>query len=54
MRVLVHLEEEQIGELLDVIAVAHPVIAEDVTVVPEFLDDVLRIHESSSVQVINT
>ncbi len=40
LRALVrHFEEEQIGELLDIIAVTHPVVAEDVTVVPEFLDD---------------
>ena len=39
-----HLEEEQIGELLDVIAVAHAVVAKDVAVVPEFLDDGGGIH----------
>src|SRR5208337_4184749 len=34
-----HLEEEEEGELLDVVAVAHSVIAEDVAEVPEFLYD---------------
>ena len=34
-----HFEKEQIGELLDIIAVAHPIVAKNVTVVPEFLDD---------------
>ena len=33
-----HLEEEQKRQLLDVIAVRQPVIAQDVAVVPEFLD----------------
>ena len=36
-----HFEEEQVGELLDVVAVGHAVVAQDVAVVPEFLDDVL-------------
>ena len=35
-----HLEEQQISELLDVITVRHAVVAQDVAVVPEFLDDV--------------
>ena len=35
---------KQIGELLEVIAVAHPVITQDVAVVPEFLDDGCGIH----------
>ena len=34
-----HFEEEQIGELLDVIAIGEAVIAEDVAVVPEFVDE---------------
>ena len=34
-----HLEEQQIGELLDVVAVRHAVVAQNVAVVPEFLDD---------------
>ena len=33
-----HLEEEQKRQLLDVVAVRKPVIAQDVAVVPEFLD----------------
>ena len=32
-----HLEEQQIRQLLDVIAVAHPVVKQDVAVVPELL-----------------
>ena len=39
-----HLQEQQIGELLDVVAVAHAVVAQDVAVVPEFLDDGRSIH----------
>jgi len=35
-----HLEKEQIGQLLDVIAVAHAVIPQNVAVVPEFLDNI--------------
>ena len=34
-----HLEEEQVGELLDVVAVGDAVVAQDVAVVPEALDD---------------
>jgi hypothetical protein len=34
-----HFQEQQIGELLDVVAVAHAVVAQDVAVVPEFLDE---------------
>ncbi len=36
---LVHLEEQQVGELLDVVAVGHAVVAQDVAVVPQALDD---------------
>jgi len=36
-----HLEEEQKRQLLDVVAVGQPVIAEDVAVVPEFLNELL-------------
>ena len=36
---LVHLEEEQVGELFDVVAVGDAVVAQDVAVVPEALDD---------------
>ena len=31
--------DQQEGELLDIIAVAHPVITLHVAIVPEFLDD---------------
>ncbi|MGC3976092.1 MAG: hypothetical protein QM771_17155 [Nitrospira sp.] len=42
LRALVrHLEEQQIRQLLDVITVAHPVVAEDVAVVPEFLNNLI-------------
>ena len=34
-----HLEEKKVGELLDVVAVAHAVVAEDVAVVPKLLDE---------------
>jgi hypothetical protein len=37
---VVHLEEEEIGELLDVVAVGNPVIAEEVAVVPDFVDEI--------------
>jgi hypothetical protein len=33
-----HLEKQKISELFDVIAVAHAVVAQDVAVIPEFLD----------------
>jgi hypothetical protein len=36
-----HLEEEQVGELLDVVAVGEAVVAEDIAVVPELLDNLL-------------
>ena len=42
LRLLVrHLQEEQEGELLDVVAVGEAVVAEDVAVVPELLDDLV-------------
>ena len=34
-----HLEEEQKRQLLDIIAVRQPVIAQDVAVIPKLLDD---------------
>src|ERR1022692_1024456 len=37
---VVHLEEEKIGELLDVIAVGDSVVAEQVAVVPDFVDEI--------------
>ena len=51
-----HLEEQQIRQLLDIVAVAHPaclcvarrqVVAEDVAVVPEFLNDGRGCHSSA-------
>jgi len=36
-----HLEEEQKRQLLDVVAIRQPVIAKDVAVVPEFLDQLV-------------
>ena len=38
-----HLEEEQVGQLLDVIAVGEAVVTEEVAVVPELLDKLLRV-----------
>ena len=38
-----HLEEQQIGELLDVVAVGEPIIAKEVAVVPQLLDDLSRV-----------
>jgi hypothetical protein len=35
---VVHFEEEKIGELLDIIAVGDSVVAEQVAVVPDFVD----------------
>lgn len=35
-----HLHEEQVGDLLDVVAVVHAVVAESMAEAPEFLDDV--------------
>jgi hypothetical protein len=37
---IVHFEEEKIGELLDVIAVGDSVIAEQVALVPDFVDEI--------------
>jgi len=34
-----HFEEDQIGDLLDIIPVAHAVVTQDVGVVPDFIDD---------------
>ncbi len=34
-----HLEEEQVGQLLDVVAVADAVVPQDVTVIPQALDN---------------
>jgi hypothetical protein len=34
-----HLEEQETSELLDIVAVAHPVVPEDMAVVPEFADN---------------
>ena len=36
-----HLQKEQISELLDVVAVGQAVVAEDVAVVPEFLNQLV-------------
>ena len=51
LRLLVgHLEEEQVGELLEVVAVGEAVVAQDVAVVPEALDEaVLGAHLSVTV-----
>ena len=39
-----HLEKEQKRQLFDVVAIGESIIAEDVAVVPEFLDDAVRCH----------
>ena len=39
-----HLEEQQIGELFDVVAIAHALVAQDVAVVPELLDEGGSVH----------
>ena len=45
LRALVgHFQEQQVSELLDIVAVAHAVIAQDVAVVPEFLDQGGGVH----------
>jgi hypothetical protein len=36
---VVHLEEQQVGELLYVVAIGHAVVAQDIAVVPEALND---------------
>src|SRR6266487_1127973 len=36
-----HLEEEQIGKLLNIVAVGHAIVSQEVAVVPEALDDCL-------------
>src|SRR5262245_55057340 len=38
-----HLEEEQKRQLLDIIPVRQPVIAQDVAVIPEFLNELMRL-----------
>ena len=48
-----HLEEQQIRQLFDVVAVAHPVVAKDVAVVPEFLNDLRGLaHPLNSLQLL--
>ena len=43
LRALVgHLEEEQVGQLLHVVAIGHAIIAQQVTVIPQALDNRLR------------
>jgi hypothetical protein len=42
-----HLEEEQIRQLLQVIAVGQPVVPQDVAVVPELLNELGRIAQRS-------
>ena len=36
---VVHLEEQQVSQLLDIVAVRHAVVAQDIAVVPQALDD---------------
>jgi hypothetical protein len=37
---VVHFQEKKIGELLDIVAIGDPVIAEQVAVVPDFVDQI--------------
>ena len=47
LRVFVrHLEEDEVGELLEVVAVAHAVVAQRVAEAPDFGDDAVGGHES--------
>ena len=39
-----HLEEQQMGERLDIVAIRHAVIAQDIAVVPKLLNNTRRIH----------
>jgi hypothetical protein len=39
-----HLQEKQIGELLDIVIIAHTVIAKNVTVIPTLLSNRRRCH----------
>ena len=34
-----HLEEQEVGQLLDIVAVGEAVVTEDVAIVPELLDN---------------
>ncbi len=43
-----HLQEQQVGQLLDVVAVRQAVIPQDVAVVPELVDDRLGIAHDPS------
>jgi hypothetical protein len=36
-----HLEKQQVRQLLDVIAVSHPIVPKDIAVTPEFLNDLV-------------
>jgi len=38
-----HFEEEQISELLHIIAIRKAIVAQDVAIVPEFLDELLGV-----------
>ena len=42
-----HLEEQQVGDLLDVIAVVDPIVAQGVAETPEFLDDIAHVAMAS-------
>ena len=40
-----HLEEQKVGKLLDIVAIARPVVSEDAAVIPDSLDEGGGIHE---------
>lgn len=42
-----HFEEEEIGQLFDIIAVGETVILENIAVIPKLLDELLRIAHSA-------
>ena len=46
-----HLEEQQIRQLLDIVAIAYTVVAEDIAVIPELFDDGKRDYEGSGCAV---
>ena len=45
-----HRKEQQIVELLDVVVAIHSFVADDAAVVPELLDEGVRVHWLSSIR----
>lgn len=46
-----HLEKQQVGKLLDVVAVRHVAVAKDIAVVPGLLGNIDLVHENGSFRV---